>query len=47
MYGTQANQGQKISFFFMYSFVDAQKSPGARCHLVVGWMWVALVLMGC
>jgi hypothetical protein len=27
--------------------VDAEKSPRARCRLVVGWMWVVLVLMGC
>jgi hypothetical protein len=27
--------------------VDAQKSPGARCRLVIGWRWIKLVLVGC
>ena len=27
--------------------VDAQNSPSAMCHLVVGWGWAELILMGC
>lgn len=27
--------------------VDAQKSPGARCRLVIRWRWVELVLLDC
>ena len=26
--------------------VDAQNSPSAMCHLVVGWGWTELILMG-
>ena len=27
--------------------VDAQNSISAMCHLVVGWGWTELILMGC
>ena len=26
--------------------MDAQNSPSAMCHLVVGWGWTELILMG-
>jgi hypothetical protein len=32
---------------FSFTLVDAQNSLCAMCHLMIGWGWTELVLMGC